>query len=134
MKLAKDHRGSAGLEFAIVVPIWTAFAIGIMQVGLLVWVDNMMHDVVDATARCMAVHVNNPAAIICHDLASMQSYAMQITVFTPGFFWQASDFHLNDPDAGTCAGGSQVSISYAYRLLHTVPLTISAKSCYPNWS
>ena len=64
----------------------------------------------------------------------MQNYAMQITVFTPGFFWQASDFHLNDPDAGTCAGGSQVSISYAYKLLYVTPLTISSKSCYPNWS
>jgi hypothetical protein len=128
MKLGKDHRGSAGLEFAIVAPIWTAFAIGIMQVGLLLWVDNMMHDVVDASARCMAIGTT------CTDQTSMQNYAMQITVFTPGFFWQASDFHLNDSNAGTCTGGSQVSISYAYRLLYTVPLTISSKSCYPNWS
>ena len=35
---------------------------------------------------------------------------------------------------GTCTGGSQVSISYVYRLLYAIPLTISSKSCYPNWS
>src|SRR6266704_1474167 len=129
MRLAKDNRGSTGLEFAIVAPIWTAFAIGIVQTGMLLWVDNMMHDVVDATARCMALHVNNPAATICHDLATMQNYAMSISSATSTAFWQASDFHLNDSNAGTCPGGSQVSIVYSYTFLHVQPLTISAKSC-----
>jgi hypothetical protein len=128
MKIAQDDKGSSALEFAIVVPIWLAFAIGVMQTGMLLWVDNMMHDVVDASARCMAIGTT------CTDQTSMRNYAMQITVFTPGFFWQASDFHLNDSSAGTCTGGSQVSISYAYRLLYAIPLTISSKSCYPNWS
>jgi Flp pilus assembly protein TadG len=134
MKLAKDSRGSAGLDFAIVAPIWTTFAIGIMQTAMLLWVDNMMHDVVDATARCMAVNVNNPAATKCHDLATMRTYAMSISSTNSTAFWQASDFHLNDPNAGTCTGGSQVSIVYSYTFLFVHPLTISAKSCYPNWS
>lgn len=128
MNIAKDDRASAALEFALVVPIWVAFVVGIMQVGMLLWVDNMMHDVVDAAARCTAVHTT------CTDQASMQAYAMEITVFAPGFFWEASDFHLNDAAAGTCPGGSQVSITYAYTLLYVRPLTISSKSCYPNWS
>ena len=128
MKILKNDRGSTALEFALVAPIWTAFTIGIMQLGMLLWVDNMMHDVVDAAARCMAIHTT------CTDQTSMRNYAMQITVFQPGFLWSASDFHLNDSSAGACSGGSQVSITYAYRLLHVVPLTISSKSCYPNWS
>jgi hypothetical protein len=129
MTIAKDDRASAALEFAVVAPLWMAFVIGVMQVGMLLWVDNMMHDVVDASARCMAIGTT------CTDQTSMQNYAMQITVFSPGFFWQASDFHLNDAAAGACAGGSsQVSITYAYKLLYLHPLTISSKSCYPNWS
>jgi hypothetical protein len=128
MTIAKDDRASAALEFAVVAPLWMAFVIGVMQVGMLLWVDNMMHDVVDASARCMAIGTT------CTDQTSMQNYAMQITVFSPGFFWQASDFHLNDAVAGACAGGSQVSITYAYQLLYLHPLTISSKSCYPNWS
>jgi hypothetical protein len=128
MTIAKDDRASAALEFAVVAPLWMAFVIGVMQVGMLLWVDNMMHDVVDASARCMAIGTT------CTDQTSMQNYAMQITVFSPGFFWQASDFHLNDAVAGACAGGSQVSITYAYKLLYLHPLTISSKSCYPNWS
>ena len=134
MRLAKDIRGSTGLEFAIVAPIWAAFAIGIVQTGMLLWVDNMMHDVVDATARCMAVNVNKPGAAICHDPATMQTYAMSISSANVTAFWQASDFHLNDSNAGACPGGSQVSIVYSYKFLHVHPLTISAKSCYPNWS
>jgi hypothetical protein len=128
MTIAKDDRASAALEFAVVAPLWMAFVIGVMQVGMLLWVDNMMHDVVDASARCMAIGTT------CTDQTSMQNFAMQITVFSPGFFWQASDFHLNDAVAGACAGGSQVSITYAYKLLYLHPLTISSKSCYPNWS
>jgi Flp pilus assembly protein TadG len=128
MHITKDNRGSTALEFSLVVPIWLGFVIGVMQIGLLLWVENMMHDVVDAAARCMAVHTT------CTDQTSMQNYAMMITVFKPGFLWQASDFHLNDSTAGTCSGGSQVSISYSYKLLYVHPLTISAKSCYPNWS
>src|SRR5437899_10405824 len=112
MKLAKDNRGSAGLEFAIVAPIWVTFALGIMQTGMLLWVDNMMHDVVDATARCMAVNVNNPGATKCHDLATMRSYAMSISSSTSTALWQPTDFHLNDANAGTCPGGSKVSIVY----------------------
>src|SRR6266568_1225176 len=134
MKLAKDNRGSTSLEFAIVAPFWVTFAVGIMQTGMLLWVDNMMHDVVDATARCMAVNVNTSSPIRCHDQPSMRSYAMSISSTGSTAFWQASDFHLNDSNAGTCPGGSQVSITYSYRFLFVHPLTISAKSCYPNWS
>ena len=134
MTLAKDNRGSSSLEFAIVAPLWVASAIGIMQTGMLLWVDNMMHDVVDATARCMAVNVNNPAASKCYDLTTMRSYAMSISSTTSTAFWQPTDFHLNDSNVGTCPGGSQVSIVYSYTFLHVHPLTISAKSCYPNWS
>jgi hypothetical protein len=134
MKLAKDNRGSAGLEFAIVAPIWATFALGIMQTGMLLWVDNMMHDVVDATTRCMAVNVNNPGATTCHDVATMRSYAMSISSSSSTALWQPTDFQLNDASAGTCPGGSQVSIVYSYKLLSVLPLTLSAKSCYPNWS
>src|SRR5258708_31336867 len=109
MKLAKDNRGSTSLEFAIVAPFWVTFAIGIMQTGMLLWVDNMMHDVVDATARCMAVNVNNPGATICHDLATMRSYAMSISSSTSPALWQPPDFQLNDASAGTCPSGYQAS-------------------------
>jgi hypothetical protein len=128
MKIASNNHGSTALEFALVAPIWVTFVVGTMQLGMLLWVDNMMHDVVDAAARCMAIHTT------CTDQTSMQNYAMQITVFQPGFFWSASDFHLNDSSVGTCPGGSQVSITYSYKLLYVSPLTISSKSCYPNWS
>ena len=129
MKLASNDRGSTALEFAIVAPIWVTFVIGIVQAGMLLWVDNMLHDVVDAAARCTAIHS------ICTDQASMQNYAMQITGFSPGFFWSASDFHLNDANAGTCPNGSsQVSINFSYRFLYVAPIPLSAISCYPNWT
>jgi Flp pilus assembly protein TadG len=133
MNLIRDDRGSTSLEFALVVPVWVAFVIGVSQASLLLWADTMLHGIVDRTARCMAVHVNNPAATRCFDLATMRTYAMSVSS-SGSAFWAANDFDLNDATRGQCPGGSQVSISYAYTLLFVAPVTLSVRSCYPNWS
>jgi Flp pilus assembly protein TadG len=131
MRVRMNNSGSTSLEFALVAPIWLAFVVGIVQAGMLTWLDNEMHAVVDVTARCMAVNVNVTGASKCYDASSMRTYAMSIS--WPAL-WSATDFHLNDSNAGTCTGGSQVSISYAVSLLHVVPITLAAKACFPNFS
>src|SRR5438128_2658313 len=109
MKIARNERGSAALEFAIVAPIWVTFVVGLMQVGMTFWADNMMHNMVDATARCMALNVNNPSATQCFNQSSMrtyaQNYAKSISSNVFDFSASASLLTLSEGAAG-CAGGS----------------------------
>ena len=141
MGFARNDRGSAGLEFAIVTPIWVTFVVGLAQVGMTLWTDNVMHNVVNATARCMAINVNNPSATQCFDQSSMrtyaQNYAKSISSKVFDFSASASLLTLSEGGAG-CAGGSLVSLNYTMpkNLLFFLPATITLNfsSCYPNWS
>jgi Flp pilus assembly protein TadG len=141
MKFAKNDRGSAALEFAIVAPIWVTFVVGLMQIGMTFWVNNMMHNMVAATARCMAINVNNPSATQCFDQSSMRTYAQNYAQSTSSqvfdFSASASLLTLSEGGAG-CAGGSQVSLSYTMpqNILFFFPtvITLDFSSCYPNWS
>ncbi len=141
MKIVKNERGSTALEFAIVAPIWVTFVVGLMQIGMTFWAGNMMHNMVDATARCMAINVNNPSATVCFDQSSMRTYAQSYAQSTSSqvFDFSASASLLTLSEGGTgCAGGSQVSLNYTMpqNILFFYPkiITLNFSTCYPNWS
>jgi Flp pilus assembly protein TadG len=126
MNLLRNNRGATAVEFALVALPVLLFILGIMQVGFIVWTDNLLHFAVDATARCAAVKSttlpcnNNPPT-----LTNMQTTANQI--FAP---LSGATFSLNNTN---CSGDNGIGLvgTYKIKFLFTVNLTLTANSCYP---
>jgi Flp pilus assembly protein TadG len=125
MEFLKNNRGATAVEFALVATPVLFLIIGIMQIGYLLWIDNLLHVSVDAAARCGAV---NSATSPCfgNTLANRTG--------TANLVFQPSGVSATFMDNGTCSAGS-IGLSGTYQmniLFFNVRLT--AKSCYPRVS
>ena len=65
-----DVRGTAGIEYALVLPVFLMLAIGVINTSQLVNVVNSMHFAVQEAARCSAVD-----AITCSSAEATAAYA-----------------------------------------------------------
>ena len=122
MTLLKNNRGATMVEFAIVALPVFVLIFGIMQVGYVLWIDNLLHVSVNAAARCGAIQSTTPP---CNG-SNMISTAN--TVFLP-----MSGATFNNNASCTADGGAGLVGSYrfvfpAYFLFN---LTLTAQSCYP---
>jgi Flp pilus assembly protein TadG len=117
-----DISGATALEFALCAPAFFALVMGIVQVGLLVWMQLALQQGVESAARCASINKNT-----CASATQIQSYAA------------AQSFGLSPPSttftvtAPTC--GNMVQASYTPTYLPSFPIptpTLTAQACFPS--
>jgi Flp pilus assembly protein TadG len=126
MNLFKDNRGATAVEFALVALPVLFFILGIIQVGYVVWVDNLLHISVNTAARCGAIQSTTSP---CAGSGSANMITTANTVFRP-----LSGATFSTSNNGTCIadGGAGLTGTYRINFLLAVNLTLTAKSCYPT--
>ena len=120
-KLYVDDCGTTAIEFAILSPVFLGMVIGILGLGLLLFVVGGMHYAVEQAARCASVRTT-----VCTDPASTIAYA-QSQYLAPG----APKFTYQ-PNAA-CGNSVSASLNYTARLgLRQVNIPLSATACFPG--
>jgi hypothetical protein len=106
--LFKDRRGTSAIEFALTMPLFILFLLGVWQISYGMFAQFALQHGTQMAARCMAVAAaaNNPTT--CTDTPSTQSYAASQSY---GFNPSPSVFTVSQP---TC--GNQISCR-----LHSFP-------------
>jgi Flp pilus assembly protein TadG len=123
MTLLKNNRGATAVEFAIVALPVFVLIFGVMQVGYVLWIDNLLHVSVNAAARCGAI---NSSTSPCVGSGSANMISTANTVFLP---MNGATFNNNGPCTGD--GGAGIIGTYQLNFLFTFNLTLTATSCYP---
>lgn len=113
-------RGASALEYGIILPVFLAFLLGIMDTGRLLWTYSTLHRATDVAARCAAVNTT-----LCGTTAQIQNQAANAAwgmTISPAAFTVA-----------TTACGAQVSVSYEFTFVTPglTTLSLAASSCYP---
>lgn len=122
----RDRRGTAAIEYGLILPALLLFIIGIIDLGRLSWTFTTLNRAVEAAARCGAVNLTD-----CGTTAQIQSRAVEEAW---GLTIPASAFTVTKP-----ACGVQVVASYDFvfaipALVGVSPLgtlTLGPKACYP---
>ncbi|HWU54222.1 MAG TPA: TadE/TadG family type IV pilus assembly protein [Rhizomicrobium sp.] len=116
-----DISGATALEFALCAPAFFMLVMGIVQLGLLVWMQLALQQGVEAAARCASINKNT-----CASASQIQSYA------------SAQSYGLSPPDSAftvtTPACGNMVQASYTPSYLPSFPIptrTLTAQACFP---
>ena len=123
LKLYVDDCGTAAIEFAILSPVFLGMVIGILGLGLLLFVIGGMHYAVEQAARCASVRTT-----VCTDQASVAAYA-QSQYLGPG----APQWKYNQPTKPLCGNSVSATLSYTARLgLGQVTIPLSATACFPG--
>ena len=63
------RRGTAAIEYAIVLPVLLLFVLGIMDTGRLLWTYVTIYRATEAAARCAAIAAAVPTAATLHNLS-----------------------------------------------------------------
>jgi Flp pilus assembly protein TadG len=116
-----DIRGATALEFALCAPAFFALVMGIVELGLLVWMQLALQQGVEAAARCASINRN-----ACANAGQIQAYAA------------AQSYGLSPPNTAftvtTPACGNMVQASYTPNYLPSFPIptrTLTAQACFP---
>jgi Flp pilus assembly protein TadG len=129
VRFFKNNSGTTALEFALVFPAVIAFILGVAQIGYLLWIDNLLHYSVETASRCSAVGsttfpcAGSGTANMATTATNLFSMAVATSEIPSGTF---SDY--------VCGGGSGLQASFTVNFLLVVPVTVTANSCYPNFS
>lgn len=117
----KNCSGATALEFGITAPIFVLLIIGIVQIGLMLWMQLGLQQGVEMGARCASIN-----AALCNNTSAIQNYAAQQTY---GVNPPASTFTVT-----TLSCGVQVSASYAFPIIsgYFAAATLQAQSCFPQ--
>ncbi len=126
MKLAhvcRDIRGASAVEFGLTAPLFFMMIAGVINCGLLLWMQVGLQHGAEMAARCASINTS-----MCGSVADIQEYAAQ------------QSFGLNPPastfTATTPACGNQVSASYSFQSITAYfgmpTLTLTARSCFPK--
>ena len=120
---AQDRSGAAALEFAITAPVFIAFLIAIVTVGLAVYAQLALQHSVEMAARCASVDTS-----VCGTTTQIQQYAMTESY---GLSPSASVFTVSAPTCGNMVQANYpVTLNFGPAGSRTVTLT--AKSCFPK--
>jgi Flp pilus assembly protein TadG len=118
--------GTAAVEFAILMPVFLTFLLGIVEFGRLMWTQAALQFAVEAAARCYAIDTTCTTASATQTYASQQIFGLTV----------ASSAFLASQGAGTSCSGYEVQVSnYTFSLI--VPrlfpwtITLNAQSCHP---
>jgi Flp pilus assembly protein TadG len=123
----RRERGTAAIEYALVLPAVLLFVLGLMDTGRLIWSYATLSRAVEAAARCAAVNTTQ-----CGTVGQIKTFAVAeawgMTIDTTAF------------TVSTPACGIQVNGSYGFEFVMpglnvVVPagtVTLSASACYPT--
>jgi Flp pilus assembly protein TadG len=122
-RLSRDTQGSSSVEFAATMPLFLALTLGVVEVGLLMWIAVGLQHGVEMAARCASINTT-----LCNNSTNIQNFAAQNAY---GLNPPPSTFSVSTPSCG-----NQVSASYSFNYLTTyifpaASLTLTAQSCYP---
>jgi Flp pilus assembly protein TadG len=121
VRLLRENRGAAAVEFAMTVPILLLAMLGIIEFGRVLWAQNALHYAVEDAARCATIDVTT-----CGTPGAVQSFASTAS----GMTFATSVFTVSTPSCG-----NQVSASYQFPFLTSLVsynLVLSAQACYPS--
>jgi Flp pilus assembly protein TadG len=120
-KFRFDISGATALEFALCAPAFFMLVMGIVQGGLLVWMQLALQQGVEAAARCASI---NKTA--CANNTQIQAYA------------SAQSYGLSPPSSSFTVSatgcGNMVQASYTPTYLPSFPIptqTLTAQACFP---
>ena len=115
-------RGATALEFALCAPAFFMLAMGIVELGLQVWMQLALQQGVEAAARCASINKN-----ACASSSQIQAYAA------------AQSYGLSPPNTSfsvsTPSCGNLVQASYTPNYLPNFPIpaqTLTASACFPT--
>jgi Flp pilus assembly pilin Flp len=128
MRLLRNNRGATMVEFAIVALPVFVLIFGVMQVGYVLWIDNLLHVSVNAAARCGAVNSSTSPCVggSANMISNMISTAN--TVFLP---MSGATFNNNASCAADGGAGLVGSYRFVFPAYFLFNLTLTAQSCYP---
>ena len=121
-KWASNIGGATALEFALCAPAFFMLVMGIVELGLLVFMQLSLQQGVEAAARCASINKTT-----CSSTANIQSYASTASY---GITPPAAAFTVTTP-----ACGNQVQASYTPGFLPGFPIptrTLTAQACFPS--
>jgi Flp pilus assembly protein TadG len=131
--LASDAAGATAIEFALLAPVFLLLLFGLIEVGRLVWVKQVLTETAYSAARCAAL------ASPCKTASDVQGY-----VVARGLRWglQISASQAGYTASTTCDGNSgsaQVTIQYTFAsplagFLPVLPTSVQAHGCFPRLS
>jgi len=145
-QLFRDTEGNALLEFGLTLPLFFLLLFGMIQAGLMLWVQIGLQHAVEMAARCASVSDiavglagKNPGTnpTPCYSVngkasanaSTLKSYAAANSY---GLKPPASTFSVN-PGAPPCPGGNLITASYPFTAIHYIySITLTASSCYPT--
>jgi hypothetical protein len=126
-RLAACRRGVSAVEMALVLPLFFAMLLGIVNLSLLLWTQASLFYAAQAAARCASV---NPTT--CGNQAAIQTYA-QSQYFGQMVGGVPPTIDAPPPAPNGC--GYQVTASYRYPLVvpfyEPPPVDLSASACFP---
>lgn len=116
-----DKRGTTAIEYALILPAFLLFLLGVLDTGRLLWNYTTLYRATQAAARCGAVNVTD-----CGTTAQIQNEAVAeawgMTVTT-------SMFTVTNPTCG-------VHVSATYTFTFTIPgfsaITLNPTACHPK--
>ena len=140
-QIRDDTRGTAIVEFAIALPVFTLIIFGLIWLGLLMWTQFSLQRSVELAARCATVgktlaspqvDCNNVSVVAPPTVAGIQTFANNAVLRTrsgPNPYRHIELLHCGSNT------GNLVSASYTFSLISLYFLksspTLTAQSCYP---
>jgi Flp pilus assembly protein TadG len=118
----KDSGGTTALEFALCAPAFFALVMGIVEGGLLVWMQLALQQGVEAAARCASINKNS-----CTTASQIQTFASTASY---GLTPPVATFTVTTPSCG-----NMVQASYTPTYLPGFPIptpTLTAQACFPT--
>ncbi|WP_245653427.1 TadE/TadG family type IV pilus assembly protein [Sphingomonas pituitosa] len=132
-RLLADRRGATAIEFGLLAPVFLLLLFGLIEMGRLLWVKQVLTETAYSAARCGAL------ASPCKTQGDIRSFAA-----ARGARWGIRiDASLIDyAAAATCdgnAGSVQVTIRYAFAsplsgFIAALPQDVQAHGCFPKLS
>ena len=127
--IIRSRRGNVAIEYALILPAFLLFVLGVGDTGRLFWTYTAMSHAVDAAARCGAI-----AATGCTDPASTADFAATQAY---GLMIDGTSFDISTPACGYQVHGT-------YPFVFVIPwigespfgpgngITIDVTACYPT--
>ncbi|WP_333571740.1 TadE/TadG family type IV pilus assembly protein [Sphingomonas sp.] len=132
-KILADRRGATAIEFGLLAPVFLLLLCGLVEMGRLLWVKQVLTETAYSAARCGALQAP------CKTQGDIRGFAT-----ARGVRWGLRiDSGLIDYAAvATCdgnAGSVQVTIRYNFvspfsRLIAALPQEVQARGCFPKLS
>jgi Flp pilus assembly protein TadG len=138
-QIGSDTRGTAIVEYAIALPLFTLVIFGLIWVGLVMWTQFSLQRSVGLAARCATAAENaGTGTVECASVSvSAPPSVSGIKTFAAAQYYGLGTATFSVTLNTTCGSntGNLVSASYTFTLISLYFLksspTLTAQSCYP---